>query len=128
MLKYSGRTTLHCHKFKDWKDKPLPENPNPGLKKVWMLDAQWSTCPVEVESQIQDLWRFNELGNDDYIMKTCIKRLQHIGDPSSNNLVERWSDEPMGWFKGPLKTDLIVQYLKEHNLDDEDLVIIHWWW
>ena len=46
MVEYSGRTSLHIHKFEDWQNKPIPENALKGIRKDWVLDAQWSTCPA----------------------------------------------------------------------------------
>lgn len=125
-MKYSGRTTLHCHKFEDWKEKEIPKNPSPGISKVWFLDAQWSTCPIEVEEQVKDLWRWNELGNDNYIIKTSIEELVNLQE--ENQLVETWIQEKGEWGKKSLKTDWIVKYLTEQGIPMKDTVIIHWWW
>lgn len=111
-MSYSGYTSLHDHKWAKRKgEEPpaIPEGANPGVKKVWMLDAQWSTCPVEVENQVKLLWQAYELGNDHYMIKISI-----------DDLLEQHSDEK--------PTDLIVQYLRENGVPDEDNVIIHWWW
>ena len=125
-MTYSGRTTLHSHKFDDWQTKPVPSDANPGVKKVWMLDAQWSTCPVEVENQVRDLWQYHECGNDHFVIKTKILdliSLQKEGEP-----VDRWDETQSKWVEGPIKTDLVVQYLREQGVHDDDLVLIHWWW
>lgn len=37
---YSGRTTLYEHKRDDWKENPVPEDANKGVKKVTLLDVQ----------------------------------------------------------------------------------------
>jgi hypothetical protein len=111
-MSYSGYTTLYEHLWAKRKGEPpplIPDNANQGVQKVWMLDAQWSTCPIEVEEQVKGLWRSYELGNDRYMLKMSI-----------NDLLEIHSDE--------YPTDRIVQYLKENGVSDEDRVIIHWWW
>lgn len=133
MIKWSGRTSAYEHKRGDWEKKDI-SNVVGGLRKIWFLDAQWSTCPIEVESQVEDLWRLHELGNDQYILKTSVNDLLEYGD---NTLVERWiNPEPgrnfqagvNGWVEQPLKVDAIIQYIREHNIPDDEAVIIHWWW
>ena len=52
-MKWSGRTTLHKHKFNDWENFPITEKDKKAFKKVNFLDVQWSTCPVEVEKQVK---------------------------------------------------------------------------
>lgn len=106
---WSGRTSLHGHKDENWRDYVITDNDRRGVHHVVMLDAQWSTCPVEVEQQVKDLWRAYELGNDHYIIKTSI-----------NDLLEVHSVEH--------PNDLIVQYLRENNVGEDEQVIIHWWW
>lgn len=128
MIKWSGQTTLYDHLWTKQGD-PLPEVPadaNQCIKKIWFLDAQWSTCPIEVEEQVKDLWRVYELGNDHYMFKTSIEELIEI--EGNENEVERFSNELIQWVKVPLKTDAIVQYMREQGISDKDQVIIHWWW
>jgi len=131
-IEYSGRTSLLEHKREDWKGNPVPENANPGLKKVWFLDAQWSTCPVEVGLQVKSLWRFHELGNDNYVYKTCVNDLLELLEEKVK--VEVWDETPTetkpwtGWVKKPIQLDAIIQYIREHGIPDDETVIIHWWW
>lgn len=122
----SGRTTLHKHKFNNWMENPIVDEDNKGVKKVWMLDAQWSTCPIEVEDQIKDLWRLWENGNDKYVIKTTIKDL--IEDEELKTLVEKWDNDIGNWVEIELKTDLVVSYLRENGVGDNETVLIHWWW
>lgn len=133
MIKWSGRTSAYAHKQDDWEEADI-SNVDGGLKKVWFLDVQWSTCPIEVEDQVRDLWRLNELGNDNYIFKTSVNDLLEYGD---DTLVERWvKPEPgqnfqigvNGWVEQPLKVDAIIQYIRQYNIPDDEMVIIHWWW
>jgi hypothetical protein len=108
MVDYSGRTSAYRHKHSDWQNYPIDETVERGVRKVFMLDAQWSTCPIEVEEQVKGLWLANELGNDRYMLKHTIE-----------DLLE-YSDE--------FPTDAIVQYLRENGVPDDEMVIIHWWW
>jgi hypothetical protein len=103
-IKWSGVTSCLAHKF-DTTAK-VPDNTPSGVRKVWLLDAQWSTCPIEVYEQVQRLWERNELGNDNYVDKTTIEYLLATG----------------------AEVNAIVQYLREMGVGDEDKVFIHYWW
>lgn len=111
-MSWSGKTMLYKHKHGNWRDHPVTaddlQRAN-GVKRVVMLDVQWSTCPVEVADQVKKLWSAYELGNDKYMIKTTI-----------SNLIEEDSVE--------YPTNLIVDYLREHEIGDADRVIIHFWW
>lgn len=131
MTSWSGRTSLHIHKFDNWEEYQVPPDANPGVKKVFVLDAQWSTCPYEVADQVRDLWTWRELGNDNFIFKTSIEEL--TGDLAYNEkdnypVFDKWDMQSMKYVETPLKVDLIVQYLKEQNVGYDDEVWIHWWW
>lgn len=104
-IKWSGVTSCLEQKFNPAAEVP-PYTPK-GVRKVWLLDAQWSTCPIEVYEQVQLLWQCSDLGNDNYIYKTTINDL--VDDECSI-------------------TDAIVQYLREMGVDEEDEVLIHYWW
>ncbi|AGR47882.1 hypothetical protein PHIM7_178 [Sinorhizobium phage phiM7] len=123
-IKWSGRTTSYSHKFADWQNR-APDG-EPGIRTVWFLDVQWSTCPVEVQEQVVDLWRLNGLGNDKYMIKTSIIELAEMQDDGYE--VDRFDSDKVQWTKGPLKVDAIIQYLEEHGVPIKDQVIIHWWW
>lgn len=106
----SGRTTLYKHKHNDWEDRPVECTDNPGIKKVWMLDAQWSTCPTEVETQVKQLWHlYDNLGNDHSMLKLTIMDLEEIHSKE-------------------FPTDLIIEYLRANDVPETEMVIIHWWW
>ena len=124
MKKLSGRTSLYQHKFDDWKKYTPSGTDNQGLKKVWFLDAQWSTCPVEVEDEIKNLWMYYELGNDVFMKKTSINKLKVL--QSSEELFEKLVDKE--WKEVPLKFDNLIPYIESHGIDEDDMVIIHWWW
>lgn len=109
----------------------LIENDSKSVKSVLVFDVQWSDCPVEVEDQVKDLWRLFELGNDNYIFKTEITELEVL--EKNKVLVEKWNWRPTkegqkGWVEEPIKTDLIVKYLREQGVEDDDTIWIHWWW
>ena len=101
-IKWSGKTSSYHHK---WHDTPNPADVNEGFRKVWFLDAQWSTCPIEVEIQVKEMWKDRELGNDFYMIKTDILDLK--------------SDYP-----------IVAQYVLEKNpeIGEEETIVIHWWW
>lgn len=121
---WSGRTTSYSHKGDDWRDRK-PDGAK-GVRKEWFLDVQWSTCPVEVQDQVRDLWRLHELANDHYIIKASISDLEELADQGFE--AERWNKETIKYDKIPLKTDAIIQYLKEQGVGEVETVIIHWWW
>ena len=102
-LPYSGVTSSYLHKHHP--EKQNYADTKAGLRKVWFLDAQWSTCPVEVQKEVIKLWEEYDLGNDHYML-----------DLSVNDLLEMKN------------TEYIVQYIREHNIPDDETVIIHWWW
>lgn len=119
-IQWSGKTSSFHHK---WHDTPnSPDEPS-GLRKVWFLDAQWSTCPVEVEDQVRDIWSYAELGNDQYIFKTSVEDLLEL-----DGYVTRLRLEGGGWGDRPIRTNAIIQYIREHGIADDEQVIIHWWW
>ncbi len=126
MVEWSGRTSSYNHKFDDWQSKPLEPNHRKAVRKQYILDAQWSDCPVEVETQVQDIWRLCELGNDNYIFKTSINNL--LDTVEEGTTVDRWNDETHKWEEGPLMVDAIVQYLREQGIGDDEQIWIHWWW
>ena len=102
-IKWSGRTTAYPHKRNP---KILLSDDTPkGVRKQFVLDVQWTTTPIEVEEQVQELWQHFELGNDSYILKLTIEGLQEHEN-----------------------TDAIVQYLRENGVGEDDQVWIHWWW
>lgn len=123
---WSGVTSAYTHKHTP--TAKLPPDTKLGVRKVWLLDAQWSTCPIEVENQVRVLWRFGELGNDKYIFKTTIEELLEFQDNPEDYTCEQWNDEKRKWEEKPITTDAIVQYLREMGVGDNEQVLIHWWW
>lgn len=98
----------------------------PALKQQWVLDAQWTDCPEEVEKEIKDLWRFHELGNDHYMLRRSISDLIETSDQGFE--VEEWDNVAVEWKKAPLKVDNLISYLKDKGISEDEQVIIHWWW
>lgn len=118
---WSGKTSSYHHKLHD---TPNPEDTKEGVRKVWLLDAQWSTCPIEVQDQVKQLWRYYENGNDRYIINTTIEYLDELA--AEDIEVEDRVDGK--WQKVPIKVNAIVQYLEEMGVGRSDQVLIHWWW
>lgn len=98
MQEYSGRTTCYAHKHKDWKQRDGTKND--CIQQVTLFDVQWSSCPVEVELEVEKLWRNYDLGNDHYYVK--------------------WESEDMAD-----SYPVIDIYLKSRNIEK---CLIHWWW
>lgn len=98
MAPYSGRTTSHSHKFADWESKE--PNGQEAISQVVVFEAQWSTCPAEVETEVRRLWQDQEYGNDHYYF--------------------RWNDED-----NAEDYPVIAEYLRSRNVTD---CLIHWWW
>lgn len=109
-IKGSGKTTTSHHKRNDTPSPP--EDQKPGLRKVWFLEAQGTTCPIEVAQQVKELWHLFDLDNNYYILKTS---LQELIDIQKENKV---------------KTKAIRQYILETTLgiDPNQTIIIHWRW
>lgn len=78
------------------------------LEKVWYFDVRTSK-DEEVINEVRKLWIDFELGNDHYMLRMSI-----------NDILEPY---PPDVAKTPL-----VNYLRQHNIDDDEPVIIHWWW
>jgi len=142
-LPYSGRTSSYVHKHEPWQEGNMSDTPQ-AVRKQWVLDAQWTNCPREVEDQVKDLWRYHNLGNDNYILKYSVEDLLHLVEDGAK--VEQWHEKPAnmsyeectklerqgkkiwGWIEGPIKVDYVVQYLREMGVADDETVWIHWWW
>ena len=106
-IEWSGKTSSFHHKHNN---TPNPSGVPAGLRKVWFMDVQWSTCPIEVYDEVRDLWGLWGLGNDNYIIKTSLEDLEELGE------------------EGKLSTVAIRQYIIENGVSEDEAVIIHWWW
>jgi len=107
-IEWSGKTSSFHHKHNT---TPNPPGVPAGLRKVWFMDVQWSTCPIEVYDEVRELWNMWELGNDNYIIKTSIEELVELGEEEEAT-----------------STRAIRQYIAEHDIPSNETVIIHWWW
>lgn len=96
----------------------------PALLKRWVLNAQWTDIPKDVYDQVVALWGYQELGNDNYILIRSINDLIELEDQKFE--AEVWVNNK--WEKAPLKTDLLVSYLREQGVPDDEDVYIYWWW
>ncbi len=70
-----------------------------AIQQETVFHVQWSDCPIEVEDEVQSLWKDHRLGND-----------THFYNWNSNN--ER--DYP-----------IIKNYLESQNVTE---CLIIWWW
>lgn len=126
-----GKTSAYTHKHGDWTQNPVSADTPNGVRKVTVLDAQWSTCPIEVYTEVTELWRYLELGNDKYIDKTSLDDLRRM--QSEGFTVERWywgasAEEQKGWVEEEGSVNAIIQYLEEQGVTDDEDVWIHFWW
>ncbi len=102
-IEWSGVTTAYPHKHDP--SAPLPADTQKALHKVWLLDVQWSDCPVEVEAEVQQMWRDYSLANDHSVIKTTLCDLL---------------DEH------PLIAKFILE--QEPSIGHDEKIFIHWWW
>ena len=125
-MKFSGRTTASSHKGQNWQQVKLDENVPKALRKVFFLDVQWSTCPVEIEKIVKDIWVFNDLGNDQYIYKTSLADLE--GMSGEEHLVKKQIEDG-DWRDVEIDYATLAEYLKSQGVTDpEESVVINWWW
>lgn len=94
-MEYSGKVTADHPR--GMVIDPIPD----CIQQITVLDVQWSSCPVEVEDEVRDLWQDDErLGNDVSIYK--------------------WDEE-----NDAEKYPVIAEYLKSRGVSK---CWIHWWW
>lgn len=79
-------------------------SPHDSVRKVYFFDVQWSDCPLFVYEEVKQLWRYMSLGNDDYMYKTKL----------DDSLFENYPR--------------IYLWLKHKSVQENEEVIIHWWW
>lgn len=109
----------------DWNDWFKHEHP-PALKKEWTLNSTWTDCPVEVQEVIENIWEWQELGNDNYKYEASINDL--IESQTSGETWRVWQDEPSEWIDVPINMQPLIDYLKAKGVaDDENVIIMHWW-
>lgn len=98
MTEYSGRTTAYAHKFPGWETRD--GTAEDCIKQMTVFDVQWSSCPIEVQEEVHQLWRDYECMNDKCIVK--------------------WETEEMCE-----EYPVIAEYLRSRGVDK---CWIHWWW
>lgn len=102
-ITWSGKTSSYHHK---WNDTPNPDDVKEGFRQVFLLDAQWTTCPIEVENEVKKMWHEYECGNDNYYVRTRLNDIDKDKYPA------------------------IIQYITEQkpDIDPSEHILIHWWW
>jgi len=73
----------------------------PALSQVWLLEAQWSDIPKDVQDEVKKIWRENNYGNDYYYF---------VWD-------KIWDDDE--------QYPALAKYLSERNVTK---CLIHYWW
>lgn len=116
-MNFSGRTSTLAHKQGDaWK-----KSPGAGeecLSTVRLLNVQWTNCPVEVEDQVRNIWRREELGNDNSYYRTSLSDIDQCIEYDSE-------DEPIH----PVNWQLLKDFLISKGVTDpKEEILIHWWW
>mgnify|MGYP005831310545 CR=1 FL=1 len=104
---------------------------NKAFNQYWVLDAQWTDCPEEVEEQVESLWRYFELGNENFMWRGTLNSLISLLNEGAE--VDTWvwgetDEEKKGWVKKPIKLDKLIDYAREQGREDDETFIIHWWW
>lgn len=110
----------------------------PALNKQWVLDAQWTDCPSEIEKIVKAIWHWRELGNDNYMFRATLAEFKAFDTDAYDIQYENWEELPeeqkalsgreRGWVKRPVIFKPLVDYLVERGVVDDDEVILHWWW
>ena len=112
MTTFSGRTTAYEHKHPGWETRDGTQES--AIKQVTLFDAQWSDCPVEVETEVKKLWRDHDFGNDHYYFSwdrgDMLIEFPDGGDESKD---------------GKSGYPLIDEYLLSKGVTK---CLIHWWW
>lgn len=96
----------------------------PALHKMWVLDAQWTDCPLDVYQIIRRLWTVHNLGNDVYILRRSIDDLLELEDL----FTEEWDNQKREYVTEPLDIYPLIKYLRDKGIPDDEDIIIHWWW
>lgn len=109
---YSGRTSAHAHKFDDWREKVI-ENPVDCIQTTQIFRVQWTNCPIEVYEEVQKLWRWAELHNDN----------NYSWDRDEEFWDENCEDEAELTMKEAFP--LIDEYLQSRGIDK---IEINYWW
>lgn len=139
-LPYSGKTSAYEHKHGDsWKSNKF--SGKPAVTTIKLINAQWTNMPVEVEDEVKELWRYCELGNDNYYWNGSIEELDEMMEPYEDGdafgiEVEYWidrqpdnkDDDHWGWKKKRTTLPYLRQWLEEQGFKPEEKFLLHWWW
>lgn len=104
---------------------------NPAMRQMWVLDAQWTDCPLEIEEIVKALWRHYELGNDRYMLRNSMETFLEMEEDGFQREVFKWGETPeqqLGWVKEPMSLMPLVDYVRSKGIPDNEEIIIHWWW
>lgn len=113
MTKWSGRTTAYEHKHGDWTKYTGPFEP--AIRTQTVFEVQWSECPVEVEEEVQNMWR-------------------HSDGELKNGSYADWNRDGEYWDE-TMEDESTLTMAEAYPLIDEFLMSkgisqckIHWWW
>lgn len=103
----------------------------PALHKMWVLDAQWTDLPKDIEDIISNLWGYHGLGNDNYMLRRSINNF--VDQEKDGFECEQWfwgetQEEQKGWVVSSCSLQPLIDYLREKEIPDDEEIIIHWWW
>jgi len=107
----------------------------PAFKRQWVLDAQWTDCPEDVGEIVSALWRYYELGNDNYMLRRSINDFLEQEESGFNAEVWHWPENAMdlpqdqrGWLTRPMSLLPLIEYARKAGVKDDERFIIHYWW
>lgn len=104
---------------------------SPALSKIWVLQTTWTDLSVELQDIVHALWQANELGNDNYILKTSIIDLAQMNDEGMTSQKWYWGSTPeerKGWVEEPLDLRPLITYLEDKGIETKEEVWLHLWW
>ncbi len=133
-MKYSGRTTHHSHKGNDWREKQIV-NPTPSVQKETIFYVQWTDCPVEVEAEVQKLWRWqDDLRNNSFFQWNRDEEHSISFDdvcPVNRDVLIKYGEQE----DEDYPDDYLIQLRYIFPVIDEYLMskgvekcLINWWW
>lgn len=101
----------------------------PAFKKQWVLDAQWTDCPPEIEEIVKALWRQLEFGNDHFMFRTSARDLADWDlENETFEPAPELGEHRHKWVKRPMDITPLVEYIKQAGIPEDEQIIIHWWW
>lgn len=128
MTEYSGRTTSHAHKSDSWKNADVSGSPS-AIQQKTVFEVQWTDCPVEVEAEVRHLWRWMELGNDNFYFSWdreegyCLDLSDKSAPPRPEGVTDEQAEEEGVAIR--ILYPLIDEFLMSRGVKE---CLIHWWW